>query len=139
MVRDNTQSIHFPGDRYDHVESTKEVERQHRSSQKPQKEYEINETTMTPPFKDFMASKTRHDCNIFCVLHVRTRKVTDILRLISACLEDFLMKRKVFVSQHPIFYMYQISNPHRKNAIRVCCCILVLNVWWFMAMTLTSL
>ena len=38
----NTRSIHFPGDRYDHVESTKEVERQRRCSHKHVKEYEIN-------------------------------------------------------------------------------------------------
>ena len=54
----NTNSVHLPGDRYDHVDSTKEVERQRRYTQKPTKEYEINETTMTPSFKDFMTSKT---------------------------------------------------------------------------------
>ena len=54
----NCHSVHFPGDRYDHTESRKEVERLRRGYHKHQKEYEIHGLTKTPPFKEFMASKT---------------------------------------------------------------------------------
>lgn len=54
----NCHSIHFPGDRYDHAKSRKEVERQRRGCNKPEKEYQVNGTNKTPPFKEFMTSKT---------------------------------------------------------------------------------
>lgn len=56
---ENCKSIHFNGNRYDHKKSTKGVERQRRTSNKPQKEYEVSRTRKTPPFKEFMASKVK--------------------------------------------------------------------------------
>ena len=144
---DITQSIHFPGDRYDHVESTKAVERQRRSSHKPQKEYEINETTMTPPFKDFMASKTNKArlqhflCSSWEDKESHRHTTTD-LYMSGGFLDE---KKSVRVSASGILHEPNLESTQEECDTRVLLhaysaySILVLNVWWFMAMTLTSL
>ena len=60
LMPPHCNSIHFPGDRYGHLLSTKDCERQKRQNVgKPQKEYEIAGAVSTPPFRESMASEKK--------------------------------------------------------------------------------